>query len=257
MLEIYQEIEKSISKGEIAVLATVIASTGSTPRKAGAKMLIKSDFTLLGTIGGGYVENEAIQKAKEIMKSGKSEIMHFDLAGTGREASGICGGQMDIFLERIVPRETLIIFGGGHIAQSVAQAAKTLGFRIVVMDPRPKNNNVEQFPDADLLLVDGYEKISTKLTIDEYCYIVICTQTHTFDEQCLEYAIGTRAKYIGMIGSKKKVKEIRERLSQKGIPQDRLDKVCAPIGLPINAETPAEIAVSIVAEIIKIRRFPG
>lgn len=254
MFEIYQGIINEIAKGEAAVLATVISSRGSAPRRTGAKMLIRNDCTLVGTIGGGSVESQVIEKAKEVMKSGESEIIHFDMSGTGREASMICGGQMDIFLELILPRETLFLFGAGHISQSVARVARTLGFRVVVIDPRPEVNNAERFHDVEVLMVEEYESAFSKLNVNEYSYIVICTQKHVLDEKCLEFAIESKAKYIGMIGSKKKVIEIKERLYQKGASQHQLDRAHAPIGLPIGAETPEEIAISILAEIVKIRR---
>ncbi len=254
MLEIYQEILNAITKGETVVVATVISSQGSTPRRTGTKMLIRKDRTLVGTIGGGFVESQVIERANEVMKSGKSEIMHFDLSATGKEALMICGGQMDVFLELVLPRETLYLFGAGHISQSVARIAPMLEFRVVVIDPRPENNNAERFPDAESLIVDEYANVFPKLNIDENSFLVICTQKHALDEQCLDFAVGTRAGYIGMIGSKKKVKEIRERLYQKGVSQQQLDMAHAPIGLPIGAETPQEIALSVLAEIIKVRR---
>lgn len=257
MLEIYQELANITSKGEQAVLATVISSHGSAPRKAGAKMLIKRDGTFIGTVGGGGVEQQVRQKATQVMNSGEPQIMHFDLSGRGEEATMICGGQMDIFLEPIAPPETLYLFGAGHISQSTAAIGKTLGFRVVVIDPRPEYNNVERFPNADSLVVEEYDSAFPKLDVAENSYIVIYTTGHVLDEQCLQFAAGTKAEYIGMIGSKKKIKEVKERLLQKGVSRQQLDRVCAPIGLEIGAETPQEIAISILAEIIKVKRIGG
>ena len=254
MLEIYNEIVRAMLNGEPAVLATVISSRGSAPRKAGAKMLIKNSGTFVGTIGGGFVESQVIEKAKEVMKTGKSDIMYFDMTGTGKEAPMICGGQMEVFVEPILPAETIYLFGAGHISQNVARIAKTLGFLVIVIDPRSELNNAVFFPTADLMIVDEYGSAFSKLNINESSYIIICTQKHIIDEQCLEFAIGTQAKYIGMIGSKKKVREIKERLSKKNVHQYQLDRIFSPIGLPIGAETPAEIAISILAEIVKARR---
>lgn len=257
MLEIYQELSHITSKGGQAVLATVISSRGSAPRKAGAKMLIKRDGTFIGTVGGGGVEQQVQEKAIEVMNSGEPQIVHFDLSGSGERAAMICGGQMDVFLETIAPPETLYLFGAGHISQNTAAMGKTLGFRVVVIDPRPEYNNVERFPDADSLVVEEYDGAFPKLDVDEGSYIVIYTTGHVLDEKCLQFAVGTKAKYIGMIGSKKKVKEVKERLLPKGVPQQRLDRVYAPIGIEIGADTPEEIAVSILAEIIKVRRIGG
>lgn len=254
MLEVYQEIVKTISKGEPVVLATVISSHGSTPRKAGAKILVKKDRTTVGTIGGGNVEHTIIRKAMEVMNSSEAQVVHFDLSGEEDLPGMICGGQMDIFLEPIVPRETLYLFGAGHISQNVAAMGKRLGFQVVVIDPRTEFNNAEQFPTADSLIVEEYTSAFSQLSINRESYIVICTPGHASDEQCLQFATGAGAKYIGMIGSRKKVKDIKERLLQRGVSEQQLDRVNAPIGLDINAETPEEIAISILAKIVKVRR---
>lgn len=254
MLEIYQELVNLMSKGERAVLATVISSRGSAPRRAGAKMLIKSDGTSIGSVGGGGVEYQVCQKAIEVINSGEPQIVHLDLSGRGEGAAMICGGQMDVLLEPILSQETLYLFGAGHISESTAAMGKMLGFRIVVIDPRPEYNNVDRFPSADSLIVEEYQNAFSKLNVDKDSYIVIYTPSHVLDEQCLHFAAGTQAKYIGMIGSKKKVKEVKERLRQKGVSPQQLERVHAPIGMEIGAETPQEIAVSILAEIIKVRR---
>ena len=254
MLEIYQELVNVTSKREQAVLATVISSRGSAPREAGAKMLIKKDGTFIGSVGGGGVEHQVRKKAIEVMNSGESQIVHFDLSGKGREAAMICGGQMDVFLEPILSQETLYLFGAGHISQSTAAMAKMLGFQVVVIDPRPEYNNIDRFPNADSLIVEEYDSVFSKLNVGEDGYIVIYTTGHVFDEQCLEFAAGTKAKYIGMIGSRKKVKDVKERLLQKGVSSQQLERVYAPIGIDIDAETPEEIAVSILAEITKVKR---
>ncbi len=137
MLEIYQELARIISKGERAVLATIISSRGSTPRRAGAKMLIKEDGTFIGTIGGGGTEHKIRQKVIEVMKSGEPQIVHFDLSGKDEALAMICGGQMDVFLEPILPSATLYLFGAGHISESTAAIAKTLGFRTWKTRPKP------------------------------------------------------------------------------------------------------------------------
>jgi xanthine dehydrogenase accessory factor len=254
MLEIYQELANIAVKGERAVLATVISSRGSVPRKAGTKMVIRGDGSLVGSIGGGNVEQAVQEKALAVMKSGEPQIIHFDLTGSGEEAWMICGGQLDVFLEPILPAETLYLFGAGHLSQSTAAVAKILGLRVVVIDPRPEYNNNDRFPNADSLIVEEYDNAFSRLNLDENSYIVIYTPGHVSDEKCLQFAISTAAKYVGMIGSKKKVKEIKERLRKKGVSQQQLDEVHAPIGLEINAQTPEEIAISILAELTKVRR---
>jgi xanthine dehydrogenase accessory factor len=197
------------------------------------------------------------EKAIQVMNSGEPKIVHFDLSGSGEEAAMICGGQMDVFLEPILPPEILYLFGAGHIAQSTAAMGNMLGFRVVVIDPRPEYNNSERFPNADSLIVEEYESAFSRLSVDEGSYIVIYTTGHVLDEQCLHFAVGSKARYIGMIGSKKKVMEVKERLLQKGVSQQQLDRVYAPIGIEIGAETPEEIAISILVEIIKAKRIGG
>jgi xanthine dehydrogenase accessory factor len=254
MLEIYQELANIAARGERAVLATVISSRGSVPRKAGTKMIIKGDGSLVGSIGGGNVEQAVQEKALDVMKSGEPQMIHLDLTGSGEEAWMICGGQLDVFLEPILPAETLYLFGAGHLSQSTAAMAKMLGLRVVVIDPRPEYNNNDRFPNADSLVVEEYDNAFSKLNVDENSYIIIYTPGHVSDEKCLQFAVGTAAKYIGMIGSKKKVREIKERLRKKGASQQQLNEVHAPIGLEINAQTPEEIAISILAELTKVRR---
>ncbi len=254
MLEIYQELINVISRGERAVLVTIISSQGSTPRKAGAKMLIKEDGSFVGTVGGGGTEQKIRQKVDEVMKTGKSQIVRFDLSGKDEALEMLCGGQMEAYLEPIMPAETLYLFGAGHTSQRTAAIANTLGFQVIVIDPRPEYNNRDRFPDADSLVVEDYDSAFAKLGVDEDSYIVIYTSGHVVDEQCLLFAVGTGAKYIGMIGSKKKAKEVKEHLREKGISQQPLDRLHSPVGVEIDAETPEEIAISILAELIKVRR---
>jgi xanthine dehydrogenase accessory factor len=253
MLEIYRELVNITANGGRAILATVVSSKGSAPRNAGAKMIIKEDGSSIGSVGGGRVEHQVQGKAIELMNSNESQLVHFDLSG--KEKGGmICGGQMDVFLEPIVSQETLYIFGAGHISQSTVTIATMLGFRVIVIDPRSEYNNIERFPDAGSLVVEPFEDSFSKLSVDKESYIVICTTGHKSDEPCVQFAVGTEAKYVGMMGSRKKVKEVKERLMQKGVSQQQLDRLHAPIGLAIGAETPQEIAMSIMSEIIKVRR---
>lgn len=254
MLEIYQELASLTAKKEPGVLVTIVATEGSVPRKAGAKMLIKKDGSFVGTVGGGSVEYGITRKALEIMKSGKPQLLHFDLSCKEQDATMICGGRLDAFFEPIITQETLYLFGAGHISQTTAAVGKMLGFWVAVIDPRAEYNNKERFPDADTLMVEEFAGVFPKLSIDDKDYLIIYTSAHELDEDCLNFALTTRAGYIGMIGSRKKVKEIREHLIQKGVTKEALDRVHAPIGLELGAETPEEIAISILAEVIKVKR---
>lgn len=253
--DIYQEVVRIRDKGEEAALVTVVSASGSTPREEGAKMVVRPDGSILGTIGGGSVEAQIISEAIEIIHKGRPQLLRYRLK-EGEELGMICGGDIEVFVEPILPEPTLYIFGGGHIALALAKMAKLVGFKIVVIDDRPEFANPQRFPEAEQTLAIDFIKAFSRLKIDKSGYIVIVTHGHKGDEVVLQGALGTKAKYIGMIGSKTKNKTVFSHLRAKGISQELLDKAYTPIGLRIGAQTPEEIAVSILAEVIKIRRAP-
>jgi xanthine dehydrogenase accessory factor len=255
MTDIYQEIVKIKEEGKEAALVTIVAASGSTPREEGAKMLVRPDGSISGTIGGGSLEAQVINEAVQVIRLGKPKRLHMSLTAKEAEEAGmICGGDLEVFIEPITTAPSLYIFGGGHISLPLAKTAKLLGFRITVIDDRAEFASPERFPEAESVLAGDFTKTFPKLKIDKSSYIVIVTRGHQNDELVLEWAIGTPAKYIGMIGSQTKVKTIYSHLLAKGMSQERLDSVHSPIGLEIGAQTPEEIAVSILAEIIKVRR---
>jgi len=257
MTDIYQEIVRIKAEGEEAALVTIVSATGSTPREEGAKMLVKADGGILGTIGGGSLEAEVIEAAIGVIEQGKPKRLRISLTANEIEEEGmLCGGELEVFIEPILSPPTLYLFGGGHISLPLAKIGKLLGFKIVVVEDRAEFANPDRFPEARIVLADDFAKSFLKLKIDKSSYIVIATRNHQYDEIVLEWAAGTPAKYIGMIGSKTKTAAIFSNLLAKGISREQLDKVHAPIGLGIHAQTPEEIAVSILAEIIKIRRSP-
>ncbi len=255
MDDIYQEIVRIKEKGEEAALVTIVSATGSTPREEGTKMLVRPDGTIAGTIGGGSLEAQVIAEAIGVIKQGKPKRLHMSLTAKEAEEAGmICGGDLEVFIEPILTAPTMYIFGGGHISLPLAQMGKLLGFKIAVIDDRAEFANDERFPEAEMVLAGDFSKAFPKLKIDKTSYIVIVTRGHQNDELVLEWAVGTPAKYIGMIGSQTKVKTVFSHLLAKGVTKERLDSVHSPIGLAIEAQTPEEIAVSILAEIIKVRR---
>ncbi len=255
MPDIFEEIVKIKREGGEAVLATIVVTKGSTPREQGSKMLIKKDGNVIGSVGGGCTEAEVWQEAQKVMEEGTSRMLHFDMTGRTAEEEGmICGGTMDIYLEPILAQPVLYVFGGGHISLSISKMAKLVGFDVVVMDDRPGYANAERFPDVDKVIAKEFVQVLPELTINKVSYLVIVTRGHAHDEEVLEWAIKTPAKYIGMIGSKKKVKTVYSHILERGGNEEALNKVHAPIGLEIEAQTPEEIAVSIMAEIIRVRR---
>jgi xanthine dehydrogenase accessory factor len=251
--DIYQAITKIREAGDESALATVISASGSTPREEGAKMLVKPDGSILGSIGGGSIELKVIQEAIEVIKSGRPKHLCYRLK-EGEELGMICGGDIEVFVEPIIAAPTLFILGGGHISFTLASMAKLVGFRIVVVDDRPEYATPQRFPEAEQTLVSSYDKAFSKLKVSKSGCIVIVTHGHKGDAAALEGALSTEAKYIGMIGSRTKNESVYARLMAKGITQKQLERVYAPVGLPIHAQTPEEIAVSILAEIIKVRR---
>jgi xanthine dehydrogenase accessory factor len=255
MLEIYQKLVETLSRGGEAALVTVISSHNSTPRRAGAKMLVQSNGSISGTIGGGRIEAEAIKIALNVIKTGKTEKHQFCLS-PDKELGMVCGGEMEIYVEPVKPDPVMYIFGAGHISLSLSQISTLLDFKIVVIDDRPDFANKERFPEADTVLVEDFANIFAKIGVDNNSYLIIVTRNHEHDQEVLEQAIKTPAKYIGMIGSKTKIKTLFNNLVDKGVDRKVLDRVYSPIGLEIYAETPEEIAISIIAEIIKVKRSP-
>ena len=254
MTDIYREIVRIKEEGGEAALVTIVRASGSTPREEGSKMLVRGDGSIVGTIGGGSLEAQIIEEAIKVIKQGKPQHRHMSLTAKESEAGMICGGDVEIFIEPILTPPTLYIFGAGHISLPLTKMSKLLGFNITVIDNRPDFAKAERFPEAEAVLAGDFTESFGKLKLDKSSYIVIITHGHQHDELVLEWAVSTPAKYIGMIGSKTKVKTILDHLLAKGISQERLDSVHSPIGLEIGAETPEEIAVSTLAEIIKVRR---
>jgi xanthine dehydrogenase accessory factor len=250
--DIYQELAKLEAEDEDAALVTVISASGSTPREEGAKMLVRADGSILGTIGGGRVEEMAIKEAIAAIRTGKTKRLFYRLK-EGEETGMVCGGDMELFIEPVLSSPTLFI-GGGHIALALTKMSKLAGFKIVVIDDRPEFATPQRFPEAEQTIVVDYARAFSRLTVRKSDYIVIVTHAHKGDEVVLEGALKTGAKYTGMIGSKPKNDIVFSHLRAKGVPQELLNKVHTPIGLKINAQAPAEIAVSILAEIIQVRR---
>jgi len=250
--DIYAELMRLSAVGEEAALATVISATGSTPREEGAKMLVRADGSIMGTVGGGAVEKAVIKEALEVIRRGRAKKLAYKLAAGG-ELGMICGGDTEVFIEPITAAPSLFIFGGGHIAVPLAKMAAIVGFKITVIDERPDFACVARFPDAAEVLAEDIPLSYGHLNIDKGSYIVIVTHGHKGDEAALEGALKTSARYIGMIGSKEKNKAVFAHLLAKGFSQEDLARVHAPIGLHIKAQTPEEIAVSILAEIIGVK----
>ncbi|MCX5907838.1 MAG: XdhC/CoxI family protein [Deltaproteobacteria bacterium] len=255
MPDIYEEIVKLKSEGQSGALVTITATQGSTPREVGAKMLVRADGTIFGTIGGGSLEGEVCRQALKAIREEKAQTLHFDLSAKESGNVGmICGGVLDVYVEPILPNSKIFIFGGGHISFFLARMGAMVGLPVAVVDDRAEFANRERFPEAEEVIAEEYSSAIRKLSVNKASDLVIVTRGHAYDQEVLEWALGTEARYIGMIGSRKKIQTVYGNLEQKGIPAEKLKRVHAPIGLDIGALTPEEIAVSILAEIIKVRR---
>ena len=256
MSEVLKEALKRIDKGETIALVTIVEIRGSTPRERGAKMIVGKDGLIAGTIGGGATEARVIEEAKQATKEGKGRFLAYHL--TKEEAAldkgAICGGDMKVFIDVLQPKEEVLIFGAGHIAVCLSKLAKMVGFRVIIIDDREEFANKERFPEADEIIAEDTEKALRHLNIAPSTYIIVVTRGHLKDEEVLASVVRSSAAYIGMIGSYKKNATVFQHLKEQGISAQELKKVHAPIGMDIGAQTPEEIAVSIIAEIIQVRR---
>jgi len=256
-VDLFEEIVKMRRAGRRAALATIVHTNGSIPSYESSRMLVREDGSIAGTIGGGCVEAEVWAAAKEVMQKEAPRKMVFNLNNEASYDNGlICGGTLEVFVEPILPQPMLYLFGGGHVSMAVAKAASAAGFGIGVVDDRETFANQERFPMAREILTnyaDAFQKIHPNVA----SYLVIVTRGHKEDMRVLAWAVRTEARYIGMIGSKRKVLSVYKALEGDGYKPEEFERVYAPMGLEIGALSPEEIAVSIVAELVAVRRNAG
>jgi len=240
--------------GERGALATIVHTNGSIPSYESSRMLVREDGSIAGTIGGGCVEADVWAAAKDVIQSEQPRKMTFNLNHDAEYDAGlICGGTLEIFVEPILPQPNLYIFGGGHVSSAVARAASSAGFTIGVIDDRETFANRERFPMAAELYT-SYQEAYDRLQPNSASYLLIVTRGHKDDMRVLAWAVRTQARYIGMIGSKRKVLSVYQALEREGYSPSEFERVHAPVGLDIGALTPEEIAISITAELIAVRR---
>jgi len=254
-MDIYEEIVKLQRDGHKGAVATIVNVRGSIPSFKSAKMLVRDDGTIAGTIGGGCVEAEVWQAAREVMASEKPRTLSFDLNQDPKYDTGlVCGGTLGIFVEPVLPPPLLYIFGAGHVGYELYKAAGRAGFDVIVSDDREAYANVERFPEARQVIAEDFDRALAGITPNESAYIVIVTRGHRDDMRVLRWAVQTNAKYIGMVGSRRKAITVFRELTNEGLKPELFERVHSPVGLDIGAITPEEIAVAIVAELIGIRR---
>jgi xanthine dehydrogenase accessory factor len=254
-MDIYEQIVQLRREGRRGAVATITNVRGSIPSFQTAKMLVRDDGSIAGTIGGGCVEAEVWQAAREVMEEEKPRTLTFNLNNNPKYDTGlVCGGTLDVFIEPVLPPALLYIFGAGHVAYNLYKVATIAGFEVVVVDDRESYANRERFPDAREVIAEDFEAVTVRLNPPESSHIVIVTRGHRDDMRILRWAVNTPTRYLGMIGSRRKTISIYKELEKEGIPAERFANVHAPVGLEIGAVTPEEIAVSIVAEMIAVRR---
>ena len=245
------ELEQS---GETFAIATVVKARGSVPRHEGSKMVVRADGSIEGTVGGGDLENRVIQESLEALGDGKARCLHYAFRDLEQGDVGVCGGEVEVFLEPIAPRATLVVVGAGHVGRAVAHLARWVGFHVVVSDDRLEYATPESVPDADEYVPGPLSELSQKTRITANTYIVLTTRGVPVDTEALPGLLETEAAYIGVIGSRRRWETAVRQLAARGISPEQLDRVTSPIGLELSAETPEEIALSVLAEIVMLRR---
>jgi xanthine dehydrogenase accessory factor len=252
-MDIFEEIIAARKSNQPVVLATVIESRGSAPREEGARMLVRSDGTIAGTVGGGAIEKIIIDEAMKLMVGGTARLISHDLKDIGMT----CGGGMSVFIEPLVPAPQLLVFGAGHIGACLAQIGKMLEFHVTVVDSRPEFARADRLPWADTVIAEEYATAIDQITFNERTYVVILTHKHIHDFEVLEKCLNKKYRYLGMIGSKTKVAKVLQQLRDNGVADEIIAQIHSPVGIKIGANTPAEIAISILAKIIQVRSAAG
>jgi xanthine dehydrogenase accessory factor len=251
-MDVYDEIMDLKRGNRAGALATIVQATGSTPQKAGAKMLVRDDGSIAGTMGGGCIEEKVRRLALLSMDDRETRIVPFDLTET--ESGLVCGGNLVVFIEPVVPALHLVILGAGHVGAAVAKAARFVGYRTTVIDDRKEYANRDVLPDADEVLVNDFTNPLRGVRVWNETGIVIATRGHANDLDALKAALLTPAGYIGLVGSRRKRSVVSGALVDAGFSNDDIGRIIVPVGIPIGSETPEEIAISIMAQVIEYRR---
>lgn len=250
---IYQalsEIEKNFGS---AALCTVTKSEGSTPRHVGSKMLVYPDGKFIGTVGGGDLEHRVLDEAWMAISDGQPRYLHYNMADPSRGDPGVCGGQVEVFVEPILPPPLLVVVGAGHVGKAVVHLAKWLGFRVAVSDDRAEFCTPEATPGADAYYPVTMDKLPEQITIDKRTYLILTTRGSSVDAAGITPLLESSAAYIGVIGSRRRWATTVKALKAKGVAEEKIARVHSPMGLELQAETPEEIAVSIMAEVLMLK----
>lgn len=253
-MSVFRALADLENTNKAGALCTLIRSKGSTPRHTGSKMLVYPDGSIVGTVGGGEMENRVIAEARKAILDGRPRLLEYQMTDPARGDPGVCGGQVEVFVEPLQPKPILVVVGTGHVGKAVAHLAHWLGFWVVANDDRPEFCTPQAVPDADEFIPTTMSELPERLEITPWTYLVLTTRGTNIDVQGLPALLGTTAAYIGVIGSQRRWATARKQLREMGVAEEKLKQVRSPIGLELNAETPEEIAVSIMAEIIMLRQ---
>ena len=253
MKTIYQALFELEKDNGSAALCTVVRSEGSTPRHVGSKMLVYPDGTFIGTVGGGDLEHRVMDEAWMALSDGQSRTLKYSMVDPSRGDPGVCGGTVEVFVEPILPPAMIVVIGTGHVGKAVVHLAKWLGFRVAASDDREEFCTPESVPEADEYYPVEMGKLAEQLKVTRQTYIVVTSRGSSVDAVGLPSLLESNAAYIGVIGSKRRWLTTVKALKEKGVSEELIKKVHSPMGLELNAETPEEIAVSIMAEILMVK----
>ncbi len=251
-MKVLEEALRLTRDGRSCAMATLVQTSGSSPQKAGAKMLVRDDGTVAGTLGGGCLEAEVIQVGLSAIRDGRPQTISIEL--TERAGGLVCGGKVQVFVEPMAPEPELMILGAGHVGKALARLARFAGFRVCVVDDREEYLQGSEFGDALKYTVASFTDPFHNRGVSRNTYVVVATRGHLHDYAALKAALSTEARYIGLLGSRRKRALLFKRLLEDGLPDETIQRVITPVGLPIGAKTPEEIAVSITAQLIEERR---
>jgi xanthine dehydrogenase accessory factor len=250
-MDLFSQMSQLLAAGTPFVLATVVETGGSCPQKPGAKLLVLPDGSLRGTVGGGAIEHLIVQEARALLADAGATT-RLTRADLPHDLGMCCGGTMGVFLEKLAPGERLVIFGAGHVGKALSELAQAAGFLVTVVDARAEWLSAERFPRAHRLLGDPLAE-ATSLATDDATFVCVMTHDHGLDQDLVQAMVDRPHRYLGMIGSERKAAKLRSRLKELGVAAERIASTRSPMGIAIGAQSPEEIAVSIVAELVAVR----
>lgn len=251
LYEILHDLER---RGEPAIVCTVVRTRGSVPRRPGAKMIVRADGSIEGTVGGGEMEGRVVRDALAALRDHAPRLVRYELVDPRAGDPGVCGGEVEIFVEPIEPLPTVLVVGGGHVGRAIVHLAKWLGFRVVLADDRPEYCTPEAVPGADEYIAKPTSELVRTFPFTPSTCILLPTRGVPVDVDSLPHLLDVPHAYLGVIGSRRRWATAVKQLQERGVPRAKLERIHAPMGLELNAETPEEIALSVLAEIVMQRR---